>query len=102
MTVYKDSVSLTKTAIPYIPFIPYNKIPLLVFVGIYFRQCAFFFFLDHEIGILNTILYTMQTNTILKVKSVLVIGVTIVKLCNQNGNVLEKYWQVIENTFLER
>lgn len=44
MTVYKDSVSLTKTAIPYIPFIPYNKIPLLVFVGIYFRQCAFFFF----------------------------------------------------------
>lgn len=44
----------------------------------------------------------MQTITILKVKSVLVIGVTIVKLYNQNGNVLEKYWQVIENTFLER
>lgn len=44
----------------------------------------------------------MQTNTTLKVKSVLVIGVTIVKLYNQNGNVLEKYWQVIENTFLER
>lgn len=101
MTVYKDSVSLTKTAIPYIPFIPYNKIPLLVFVGIYLDS-VHFFFLDHEIGILNTILYTIQTNTILKVKSVLVIGVTIVKLYNQNGNVLEKYWQVIENTFLER